>query len=78
MKAQDTYETALGTVLAFPRDIPPTELLEYLTELQLDGVSAEAWHPWWGHATRIQHLVEIATGVPLAGRPFILVGKEAS
>lgn len=72
--AERSHATPLCTVFVYPRETSPEELLELLTEMQVSGIPAEGWHPWWGGTTRVQKLVELSTGASLDGHPFVVTG----
>ena len=69
---ETSHDTPSGTLFVFPRETSPEELLEFVTEMQSEGIPAEGYHPWWGDATRVQHLMELSTGVAIGGCPFVI------
>lgn len=58
-----------------PRETRPERVLEAVSDLVLAGHEAQGWHPWWGDASRMQRIVELATGQAIDGCPFIVEGK---
>jgi len=74
LTAERTHVTPLCTVLVYSRETSPEELMELLTEMQVEGVPAEGFHPWWGGTARVQKLLELSTGVSAEGHPFIVAG----
>lgn len=64
-----------STLYVFPPGTAPLGIEAFAEQARALGMDAEAWHPFWGNATRVQHVAEILSGVAISGRPFVVLGR---